>query len=193
MSINIERVFMELADKILQLRKDKGWTQAIAAKHIAIQQSYLSKLESGQYQPSAEVIDKLCDAYQIPTNMLCTESKKQTSIKLGIYSLGLISLMLILSGYFALIFPQTYYTYKTVPLHTTTEKMQTSYYHVTDEYIGDNYVQMINGLQYEYSLITARDISRKENRWLITIGFIILLSSLTLLANRLTKWHATKS
>jgi DNA-binding XRE family transcriptional regulator len=32
---------MELADKLLQLRKTQGWTQASAAKKIDIQQSYL--------------------------------------------------------------------------------------------------------------------------------------------------------
>lgn len=165
---------MELADKILQLRKDKGWTQAIAAKNIAIQQSYLSKLENGQYQPSTDVIEKLCSAYQISINDLLPKAKVNQKTPWPAYSSALFGLTLIIFGHFALIFPQSYYTYKTVPMQTSPAQMQTSYYHVTDEYLGDNYVRTLNGIRYEYTLMAVREINRKENRGLIAAGILIL-------------------
>jgi len=169
---------MSIADKILLLRKQKGWTQAIAAKHIAIQQSYLSKIENGQYQPSADVIEKLCQAYQVSAKELLPETSTNRAIVWVVNISALTGLTLVVLGYFSLIFSQTYYTYKTVPIQNVTEQLQTSYYHVTDEYLGDNYVKMISSIQYEYSLMTARDISRKENRWLIALGCILIFSSI---------------
>lgn len=42
-----------LGTELKRLRVNNNWTQAFAAREIGIQQSYLSKLESGQFTPSA--------------------------------------------------------------------------------------------------------------------------------------------
>ncbi|WP_256729588.1 MULTISPECIES: helix-turn-helix domain-containing protein [unclassified Pseudoalteromonas] len=52
-----------LGKELKRLRSDKKWTQAFAAREIGIQQSYLSKLENGQFIPSPEVIEKLKRCY----------------------------------------------------------------------------------------------------------------------------------
>ncbi len=56
---------MKFGDYLRQLREKNQWTQPIAAEHIGIEQSYLSKLESGKSVPSDEVFGKLSEAYQI--------------------------------------------------------------------------------------------------------------------------------
>jgi len=46
-------------------REQRGWTQPEAAAKADIEQSYLSKLESGKRYPSEEVFEKLVKVYQI--------------------------------------------------------------------------------------------------------------------------------
>ncbi|MBL4790002.1 MAG: helix-turn-helix transcriptional regulator [Kordiimonadaceae bacterium] len=46
-------------------REQRGWTQPEAAIKADIEQSYLSKLESGKRYPSEEVFEKLVKVYQI--------------------------------------------------------------------------------------------------------------------------------
>lgn len=164
---------MDLADKLVILRKESGWTQAIAAKKITIQQSYLSKLESGQYQPSEEVINNICLAYNVkPEELLPPPIKNSNSHNITIFSC-VIGLIFILLGYFSLVFPQTYYTYKVKSLVGTTSQ-QLINYHVSDHYQGEKYLQVFDDVKYEYSLVAQRDISRAENRWLIALGCLFV-------------------
>ena len=60
----------QIANLLLQLRKQKGWTQAFAAREIGIQQSYLSKLENGKFLPSQEVYEKIAVAYDVEISIL---------------------------------------------------------------------------------------------------------------------------
>lgn len=168
---------MRLAEKLIQLRKEHGWTQAVAAREIDIQQSYLSKLENGRFIPSDEVIDKLCIAYNVAKSELVDVTPSaEAPPKYWIISL-LLGLGLLITGYFGLIFTQTYYTYKASPLSTEQEDAAISY-HLTDQYNGELYVTDFDGMTYEYELIAERDILRKENRWLITSGLLLCLLSL---------------
>lgn len=166
---------MDLAKKLLQHRKRMGWTQAIAAKNIAIQQSYLSKLESGQYHPSDEVINKLCSAYSIKAEELLPRSNKKGSVHHAYIVTGIIGLVFLLMGYFSLIFPQTYYTYKAKTIENEARQEQVNIkYHVTDQYEGEKYIQYLNNRNYEYSLVAQREINRTENRWLIALGCLFV-------------------
>lgn len=56
---------MRFGDYIRDLRGDLKWTQPEAAKVIGIEQSYLSKLESGKSYPSEDVFSSLMTAYKI--------------------------------------------------------------------------------------------------------------------------------
>ncbi|KGJ93497.1 helix-turn-helix domain-containing protein [Thalassotalea sp. ND16A] len=166
---------MELPDKLVQLRKEWGWTQAIAAKKIAIQQSYLSKLESGQYQPSEEVINKICSAYKIKSEDLLSRSKKNRNVHYAVIISAIIGLLFLLSGYLSLFFPQTYYTYKAKNIENQKFQGQVNInYHVTDHYQGEKYIQSFENRNYEYSLVAQRDISRAENRWFIAFGCLFI-------------------
>ena len=176
---------MRFSEKLIQLRKDKGWTQAIAARNINIQQSYLSKLENGRYVPSEEVLSKICEAYGISRNDLpLTKSSEQSQQPSWLIALAL-GLTLLVVGQFELFFSQTYYTYQVTPVEASSPELQSISYHLSDEYSGEKYVTTFDGVPYEYSLIASRHISRKENRWLIAGGLIILIfSAAGLLINR---------
>lgn len=54
---------MKFGDYIRQKREEHGWTQPEAAARADIEQSYLSKLETGKSYPSEDIFGRLCDAY----------------------------------------------------------------------------------------------------------------------------------
>lgn len=54
---------MKFGDYLKRVREDRGWTQPEAALKVQIEQSYLSKLETGKSYPSAEVFARLQSAY----------------------------------------------------------------------------------------------------------------------------------
>ncbi len=56
---------MRFGDYIRDIRRSLKWTQPEAAKEIGIEQSYLSKLESGKSYPSEDVFSSLMMAYKI--------------------------------------------------------------------------------------------------------------------------------
>jgi len=59
---------MNFGHYIKLLRTDLNWTQPEAAAKIGIEQSYLSKLETGKSIPSDEIFIKLQEAYQFDVN-----------------------------------------------------------------------------------------------------------------------------
>lgn len=61
---------MKFGNYIRQCREKLKWTQLEAAAKIEIEQSYLSKLETGKFNPSEEVFKKLVDVYQIKIDEL---------------------------------------------------------------------------------------------------------------------------
>lgn len=52
------------------LREKFGWTQPEAAKRIEIEQSYLSKLETGKCFPSEDIFSRLSDVYRIDAQQM---------------------------------------------------------------------------------------------------------------------------
>ena len=61
---------MRFGDYIRNARRERGWTQPDAAKQIGIEQSYLSKLESGKSFPSEDVFAALKSTYALDLNAL---------------------------------------------------------------------------------------------------------------------------
>ena len=59
---------MKFGDYLRQCREELRWTQPEAASKIGIEQSYLSKLETGKSYPSEEIFIKLADIYHINLN-----------------------------------------------------------------------------------------------------------------------------
>ncbi|WP_417494189.1 helix-turn-helix domain-containing protein [Maricaulis sp.] len=54
---------MKFGDYLKRVREDRGWTQPEAALKVRIEQSYLSKLETGKSSPSSEVFARLQSVY----------------------------------------------------------------------------------------------------------------------------------
>jgi transcriptional regulator with XRE-family HTH domain len=56
---------MKFGDYLRQKREEKNWTQPEASAAAGIEQSYLSKLETGKSWPSEEVFGRVASAYSI--------------------------------------------------------------------------------------------------------------------------------
>lgn len=61
---------MKFGDYLKIRRAELGWTQPEAAMKAGIEQSYLSKLETGKSAPSGEVYHRLVEAYGIDTDTM---------------------------------------------------------------------------------------------------------------------------
>ena len=70
---------MKFGEYLKAQRENAGWTQPEAASKIAIEQSYLSKLENDKAVPSAEIFDRLMQAYQFTIKQI---SEQVTSTEL---------------------------------------------------------------------------------------------------------------
>ncbi len=62
---------MKFGDYIRQKREEHGWTQPEAAARADIEQSYLSKLETGKSYPSEDIFNRLMTAYGIKVEDMC--------------------------------------------------------------------------------------------------------------------------
>ncbi len=58
---------MKFGDYLRQAREKNGWTQPEAAAKASIEQSYLSKLETGKSYPSEDIFGRLVAAYKLDT------------------------------------------------------------------------------------------------------------------------------
>lgn len=56
------RVILDLADDILRLRMEKGWSQAELAERAGTKQANISRLESGLSNPSINFLQKIAKA-----------------------------------------------------------------------------------------------------------------------------------
>lgn len=57
---------MDLATRMKELRTARGWKQKDLAERIGATQSTISQLESGERQPSFDLVRSLCRAFEIP-------------------------------------------------------------------------------------------------------------------------------
>jgi len=68
---------MKFGDYIRQCREKQKWTQPEAASKIDIEQSYLSKLETGKSHPSEDIFDKLAKVYKINIDELYNQTSSE--------------------------------------------------------------------------------------------------------------------
>lgn len=62
---------MKFGDFLKKNREAKKWTQPEAASNIGIEQSYLSKLENNKAVPSADIFQRLMNAYSFDVRQIC--------------------------------------------------------------------------------------------------------------------------
>ena len=72
---------MKLADKVFELRKEKGWSQEKLAEQINVSRQSISKWESGQALPELEKIVELSKVFQVTTDYLLLEEGDKPEIK----------------------------------------------------------------------------------------------------------------
>jgi transcriptional regulator with XRE-family HTH domain len=70
----IREIITRIQDKIKKLRKNKGLAQKQLAEMVGINTTHLSRLETGRYQPSVEVLKKLADTLQVTTDYLLSDT-----------------------------------------------------------------------------------------------------------------------
>lgn len=63
--IDINNLFMNIGDKIRQIREAKGLTQKEVSLTIGMDQSQYSKIEKGKTDPSTSTVDKIAKAIGI--------------------------------------------------------------------------------------------------------------------------------
>ncbi|HLA88175.1 MAG TPA: helix-turn-helix domain-containing protein [Anaerolineales bacterium] len=56
------KLILDLADEILRLRMEKGWSQAELAKRAETKQANISRLENGMLNPSVNFLQKVAKA-----------------------------------------------------------------------------------------------------------------------------------
>lgn len=160
-----------LGMELKRLRSDKKWTQAFAAREIGIQQSYLSKLENGQFIPSPEVLEKLSSCYGISFNEYLPASpiKAAQTPKLAI----MCSLMFILAitvwlcAHYEIFYPETYFTYQA--------KLDDFLaFNVSQQYQGERFIEG----DVTYQIVGERQVSRIENRILVVASVVCILISI---------------
>jgi transcriptional regulator with XRE-family HTH domain len=64
---------MRLADKIKRLRKERGWSQAELAERLGVHDGHISRIETGKYQPSVDVLWKLARTLEVSADYLLDE------------------------------------------------------------------------------------------------------------------------
>ena len=72
---------MKLADKLFELRKEKGWSQEKLAEQINVSRQSISKWESDQALPELEKVVELSKIFQVTTDYLLLEESDKPEIK----------------------------------------------------------------------------------------------------------------
>jgi transcriptional regulator with XRE-family HTH domain len=67
---------LKLAENIKHSRKKKGWSQAELAEKIGSHLSHVTRMETGKYNPSVDVLVKLADALEVSVDQLLSENGK---------------------------------------------------------------------------------------------------------------------
>ena len=70
---------MSLADKIIDLRKKKGWSQEELAEKLGVSRQAVSKWENGTSDPSTSNLCALAKLYGIPVEELLHETQDEKS------------------------------------------------------------------------------------------------------------------
>ena len=64
---------MDTSNIIINLRKDKGWTQTDLFKHCGVSREMVGKYERGEAVPSIEAAKKIADAFGVSLDYLVGE------------------------------------------------------------------------------------------------------------------------
>lgn len=72
---------MNIGERIIRLRKEKGWSQNELAKMLGTSGPIIGRYERNEMVPSVEVAKNLADAFGTTLDYLVDETGKQSEIK----------------------------------------------------------------------------------------------------------------
>ena len=70
---------MNIGDRVKQLRTERKWTQAELADRMGIRQKQISAYERGTNIPSAEVLIKMSEAFDVSLDFLVFKAQGQSA------------------------------------------------------------------------------------------------------------------
>jgi transcriptional regulator with XRE-family HTH domain len=65
-----EGVAMAIGERIREVRKERGWSQADLGKKIGTDSQYVSRYETGRITPSVDALVRLADVLEVSTDYL---------------------------------------------------------------------------------------------------------------------------
>ena len=65
---------MSLADNLKRLRKKRGWSQTQLAEQVGSHLSHINRIETGKYNPSLDVVQKLAAAFDVTIDYLVSDT-----------------------------------------------------------------------------------------------------------------------
>jgi transcriptional regulator with XRE-family HTH domain len=72
---------MAIGDKILALRKERGWSQQQLAKLLGTSGPIVGRYERGEMTPSVEVAKKLAETFGVTLDYLVDDTNRAANIK----------------------------------------------------------------------------------------------------------------
>lgn len=73
---------MLVGERIKSLRKEKGWSQGELAEKVGADGRQISRYENGHITPSAEVLVKLAQVFEVSVDYLLVEDAPRHPLKL---------------------------------------------------------------------------------------------------------------
>ncbi|MBU1172734.1 MAG: helix-turn-helix domain-containing protein [Proteobacteria bacterium] len=67
---------MNLSQNLKKLRKKKGWSQSQLAEQIGSHLSHINRIETGKYNPSLDVIQKLASVFEVSIDYLVSDMEE---------------------------------------------------------------------------------------------------------------------
>lgn len=67
---------MGLANNIKRLRKNTGWSQSQLAEQIGAHLSHINRIETGKYNPSLDVVQKLAQTFNVTIDYLVSDTEE---------------------------------------------------------------------------------------------------------------------
>lgn len=70
---------MKFHEKLVKLRKERGWSQAVLCERVGVHLAHLSRLENDKSQPSVEMLWKISKALGVKMDYLVDENADETA------------------------------------------------------------------------------------------------------------------
>ena len=78
--------YLDLADEVIELRLERGWTQTELARRAGTQQANISRIENGLANPTVKLLHKLANAFGTELRIrLCLPKRTREYVMVPVY------------------------------------------------------------------------------------------------------------